>query len=85
MLQNHLTKVKGKLLEMLFEMYRDMNTYEDKIDYDSLYTEFQSAVNDLRNVKDLSGLEAFCESFGLNDDITNVFSFPALVAEAYKD
>ena len=42
MLQNKLVEIKGRLLEMMFEMYRDMNTDETGIDYAEFYSEIQS-------------------------------------------
>ena len=84
MLQNQIQAVKGKMLEMVFEMYRDMNTSEDGIDYETFYDEIQSSLNEIRGIHSLSDLERFCESMGFNDEITNPFSFPALVNQAYK-
>jgi hypothetical protein len=83
MLQNKLTAVKGQLLEMMFHQYLDMNTEREGIDYENFFEEIQSTINSIRNIKDLSGLEIFCEEFGLND-IDNEMSFPNLVKEAYK-
>jgi hypothetical protein len=83
MLQNKLTAVKGQLLEMMFHQYLDMNTEREGIDYENFFQEIQSTINSIRNIKDLSGLEIFCEEFGLND-IDNQMSFPNLVKEAYK-
>ena len=85
MLQNKLTEIKGRLVEMMFEMYRDMNTDEKKVDYETFYEEVQSPLNEIRNIQNLNQLEVFCESWGLNDEITTPMSFPALVLEAYKD
>ncbi len=85
MLQNKLTEIKGRLVEMMFEMYRDMNSDEKKVDYETFYEEIQSPLNEIRNIQNLNQLEAFCESWGLNDEITTPMSFPALVLEAYKD
>jgi hypothetical protein len=39
--------------------------------------------DEIRNIKDLSGLEIFCEEYGLND-IDNEMSFPSLVKQAYE-
>ena len=87
MLQNKLTAVKGQLLEMMFHQYLDMNTdvqgKNSIVDHENFFTEIQSTINSIRNIKDLSGLEIFCEEFGLND-IDNEMSFPNLVKEAYK-
>jgi hypothetical protein len=87
MLQNKLTAVKGQLLEMMFHQYLDMNTdvqgKSSIIDYHNFFIEIQSTINSIRNIKDLSDLEIFCEEFGLND-IDNEMSFPNLVKEAYK-
>ena len=85
MLQNKLQEIKGRLLEMMLEMYRDMNTDENGIDYKEFYIEVQSPLNEIRNINNLNELEVFCEGWGLNDEITNPMSFPALVLEAYKD
>ena len=84
MLQNKITAIKGRLLEMMFEMYRDMNSDENGVDYDSLYDEIQSPLNEIRNVHNLNQLEEFCEAWGLNDEVTNPMSFPALVNKAYE-
>jgi hypothetical protein len=83
MLQNKLTEIKGRLLEMMFHQYLDMNTEREGIDYENFFQEIQSTINSIRNIKDLSGLELFCEEFGLND-IDNQMSFPALVKQAYE-
>jgi hypothetical protein len=83
MLQNKLTEIKGRLLEMMFHQYLDMNTEREGIDYENFFQEIQSTINSIRNIKDLSGLELFCEEFGLND-IDNQMSFPALVKKAYE-
>jgi hypothetical protein len=87
MLQNKLQSVKGQLLEMMFHQYLDMNTdvqgKSSIVDYSNFFEEIQSTINSIRNIKDLSGLEIFCEEFGLND-IDNKMSFPNLVKEAYE-
>jgi hypothetical protein len=83
MLQNKLTEIKGRLLEMMFHQYLDMNTEREGIDYENFFQEIQSTINSIRNIKDLSGLELFCEEFGLND-IDNQMSFPTLVKKAYE-
>jgi len=87
MLQNKLTEIKGRLLEMMFHQYLDMNTdvqgKSSIVDYSNFFEEIQSTINSIRNIKDLSGLEIFCEEFGLND-IDNKMSFPNLVKEAYE-
>lgn len=85
MLQNKLSEIKGRLLEMMFEMYRDMNTDEKGVDYENFYDEIQSPLNEIKFIGTLNELERFCESWGLNDEITNPMSFPALVQEAYKN
>jgi len=84
MLQNKLTEIKGRLLEMMFEMYKDMNTDKDGTDYEEFYNEIQSSLNEIRGIHNLNELERFCESYGFNDEITNPFSFPALVKQAYE-
>jgi len=83
MLQNQIQKIKGQLLEMMFEQYRDMNTSEDGIDYESFYDEIQSTLNEIRGIHSLNELERFCEEYGMND-MDNAMSFPNLVKEAYK-
>ena len=87
MLQNKLAAVKGQLLEMMFNQYLDMNTdvqgNKSIVDYSNFFEEIQSTINSIRNIKDLSDLEIFCEEFGLND-IDNQMSFPNLVKEAYE-
>jgi hypothetical protein len=83
MLQNKLVEIKGRLLEMMFRQYLDMNTEREGIDYENFFQEIQSTINSIRNIKDLSGLELFCEEFGLND-IDNQMSFPSLVKQAYE-
>lgn len=85
MLQNKLAEIKGRLIEMMFEMYRDMNTDENGIDYEEFYNEIQSPLNEIRGIHNLNDLERFCEGWGFNDEVTNPMSFPALVQEAYKD
>ena len=90
MLQNKLTAIKGRLLEMMFHQYLDMNTYEKKeegvteIDYDNFYDEIQSTLNEIRGIHNLNDLELFCEGYGLND-MDNEMSFPNLVKEVYRE
>jgi len=89
MLQNKLTEIKGRLLEMIFEQYRDMNTdfntpEGDKINYEEFYIEIQSAIRDIQYITSLNMLEEYCEQYGLND-MDNALSFPNLVKEAYKN
>jgi hypothetical protein len=67
----------------MFHQYLDMNTEREGIDYENFFEEIQSTINSIRNIKDLSGLEIFCEEFGLND-IDNQMSFPSLVKQAYE-
>ena len=84
MLQNKLLEIKGRLIEMTFEMYRDMNTDETGIDYQEFYLEFKTHLKDIQNIDTLNDLEVFCESMGFNDEITNPFSFPSFVKQAYE-
>jgi hypothetical protein len=84
MLQNKLKEIKGRLIEMMFEMYRDMNSDEKGVDYEEFYNEIQSPLNEIGNIQNLNQLEVFCEGWGLNDEITNPMSFPALVKQAYE-
>ena len=88
MLQNKLLEIKGRLIEMTFEMYRDMNTdystNENRVDYQEFYLEFKSHLKDIQNIDTLNDLEVFCEGMGFNDEITNPFSFPAFVKLAYE-
>ena len=87
MLQNKLQSVKGQLLEMMFHQYLGMNTdvqgKKSIVDYENFYEEIQSTLNEIKGIKDLSGLEKFCEEYGLND-IDNEMSFPNLVKKAYE-
>jgi hypothetical protein len=84
MLQNKLLEIKGRLIEMTFEMYRDMNTDETGTDYQEFYLEFKSHLKDIQNIDTLNDLEVFCESMGFNDEIDNPFSFPTFVKMAYE-
>ena len=85
MLRNKLLEIKGRLLEMMFEQYRDMNTDSvTGVDYETLYDEFQGPLNDIRRITSIDSLEVFLEEYGMND-MDNGMSFPNLVAEAYKD
>jgi hypothetical protein len=83
MLQNQLTEIKGKLLEYVFVMYKDMNTDEKGVDYKEFYNEIQTSINEIRNITNLSLLEEFCESYGFND-IEGELAFPSLVKQAYS-
>ena len=84
MLQNKLQSVKGQLLEMMFHQFINMNTEAPgEINYENFYDEVQSTINEIRGIKDLSGLEKFCEEYGLND-MDNEMSFPNLVKKAYE-
>jgi len=84
MLQNKLTAIKGQLLEMMFQQFINMNTEAPgEINYENFYDEVQSTINEIRGIKDLSGLEKFCEEYGLND-MDNEMSFPNLVKKAYE-
>jgi hypothetical protein len=61
-----------------------MNTEApSEINYENFYDEVQSTINEIRGIKDLSGLEKFCEEYGLND-MDNEMSFPNLVKKAYE-
>jgi hypothetical protein len=82
MIQNRLTHIKGQLLEMMFEQYRDMNSFEGGVDYDAFYDEFQSPLNEIRSINNLDALERFCEEWGMND-MDNGMSFPNLVKQSY--
>jgi len=84
MLQNKLTEIKGRLVEMMFEMYRDMNASEKGVDYETFYDEVQAPLAEIRSIHNLNQLEVFCESWGFNDEVTNPMSFPALVKKAYE-
>jgi hypothetical protein len=84
MLQNKLTEIKGRLVEMMFEMYRDMNAGEGGVDYETFYDEVQAPLNEIRGIHNLNQLEVFCEGWGFNDEVTNPMSFPALVKQAYE-
>ena len=84
MLQNKLLEIKGRLIEMTFEIYRDMNTDETGVDYQEFYLEFKSHLIDIQNIDTLNDLEVFCESMGFNDEIDNPFSFPTFVKMAYE-
>ena len=83
MLQNKVIEIKGRLLEMMFEQYRDMNTEAEGVDYASFYEEIIPTIQQIRAINTLDHLEKFCEEYGLND-MDNVMSFPNLVKEAYK-
>lgn len=84
MLQNKLQSIKGQLLEMMFQQFINMNTEAPgEINYENFYDEVQSTINEIRGIKDLSGLEKFCEEYGLND-MDNEMSFPNLVKQAYE-
>jgi hypothetical protein len=83
MLQNKLTYIKGQILEMMFEQYRDMNTSADGVDYGEFYQEFQSTLKEITSIHNLNDLENFCEEYGMND-IDNGMSFPNLVKQAYE-
>ena len=84
MLQNKLQSIKGQLLEMMFQQFINMNTEAPgEINYENFYDEVQSTINEIRGIKDLSGLEKFCEEYGLND-MDNEMSFPNLVKKAYE-
>ena len=84
MLQNKLLEIKGRLIEMTFEMFRDMNTDETGVDYQEFYLEFKTHLKDIQNIDTLNDLETFCEGMGFNDEITNPFSFPTFVKMAYE-
>lgn len=83
MLQTNLLAVKGKLLEYIFIMYKDMNSDEKGVDYQEFYLEFKNHLKDIQNIDTLNDLEVFCEEMGFND-IEGEFSFPNIVKEAYK-
>ena len=44
---------------MMFEQYRDMNTGEKGIDYETFYDELQSTLNEIRGIASLNDLEKF--------------------------
>ena len=82
MLQSSLLAVKGKLLEYIFIMYKDMNTDERGVDYQDFYLESKTAIKEIQSIDTLNDLERFCEDYGFND-LGGELSFPNLVAEAY--
>ena len=82
MLQSSLLAVKGKLLEYIFIMYKDMNTDERGVDYQDFYLESKTAIKEIQSIDTLNDLERFCEDYGFND-LGGELSFPHLVAEAY--
>ena len=84
MLQNHLTEIKGQLLEMMFTTYQDMNFDEARIDYASFYEEIMPTINSIKNISSIGNLEEFCESYGLND-MDSDMSFPNLVKKYYSE
>jgi len=84
MLQKKLLAVKGKLLEMFIEMYKDMNTDESGIDYQEFYLESKTPIKEIQDINSLDDLEKFCEEYGLNEMGREELSFPGLVKEAYK-
>ena len=83
MLQNHLVEIKGRLLEMMFEQYRDMNTDSDGINYGLFYDEIIPTIVAIKNINTIGNLEEFLEEYGMND-MDNAMSFPNLVKEYYK-
>jgi hypothetical protein len=83
MLQNQLEEIKGRLLDYVFTMYKDMNSDENGVDYKMFYEEIQSSITEIRGINNLSLLERFCEDYGLND-IGGELSFLNLVEKAYK-
>jgi hypothetical protein len=83
MLQSSLLAVKGKLLEYVFIMYKDMNTDERGVDYQEFYLESKVAIKEIQSIDTLNDLEKFCEDYGFND-LEGELSFPNLVKEAYK-
>ena len=83
MLQNQLVEIKGRLLEYIFVMYKDMNSDEKGVDYKEFYNEIQSSITEIRNITNLSLLEAFCEDYGFND-LGGELSFPNLVKQVYE-
>jgi hypothetical protein len=83
MLQNQLEEIKGKLLDYVFVMYKDMNTDEKGVDYKEFYNEIQTSINEIRAITNLSLLEEFFESYGFND-IEGELAFPSLVKQAYS-
>ena len=83
MLQSSLVAVKGKLLEYVFIMYKDMNTDERGVDYKEFYLESKVAIKEIQSIDTLNDLEKFCEDYGFND-LEGELSFPNLVKEAYK-
>ena len=83
MLQDQLDVIKGKLLDYVFVMYKDMNTDEGGVDYREFYNEIQTSINEIRAITNLSLLEKFCEDYGFND-LEGELAFPNLVKEAYK-
>jgi hypothetical protein len=83
MLQNQLEEIKGRLLDYVFVMYKDMNTDERGVDYKEFYLESKMAIKEIGNIDTLNDLEKFCEDYGFND-IQGELAFPNLVKEAYS-
>ena len=83
MLQDQLAEIKGRLLDYVFIMYKDMNTDENGVEWKEFYNEIQTSINEIRAINDLSLLEKFCEDYGFND-LEGELAFPNLVKAAYS-
>ena len=82
-----LPEIKGRLLHHFFEVYSDMNSYEEdgktKIDYEELLSESEYCIKEIYKIQSISDLDVFCEEWGLND-MENDLAFYNLAAEYLK-
>lgn len=71
MLKIHLQEIKGRLLHYYFEVYSDMNSFEEdgkaKINYEEFYVESEHCIKEIFRIQSVSDLDVFCEEWGLND------------------
>lgn len=84
MLLNALLEIKGRLLHYYFEVYSDMNSFEEdgktKINYAEFYSESENCIKEIHQIQSISDLDRFCEEWGLNE-LNNDLAFHNLAKE----
>ena len=79
MLSNHLTEIKGQLLDYFFNIHRDMNTSKEGVDFKEFYLETSDVLRAILSLSSIGDLDRFCEEYGLNEiDPEFSLSFPNL-------
>ena len=77
MLQLHLKQIKAELIKHFTERLGDM--YSLQGEWEEYYDDVTKVVGEITRIQSLNDLDAFCESWGLNE-IEDEFAFYAIAA-----